>query len=648
MRMMVAGQEVEAEPKARCGEVLSQALSKKKFKQALACRCNGALLDLSKPVPDGCSELEPVYADEADGLSVLRHSAAHIMAEAVKKLFPKAQVTIGPAIEDGFYYDFDFERPFTPEDLSAIEAEMRNIVAGNHAFTCRVLPKSEAEKIFKDMGEDYKREIMDDLGEDSFSLYSQDGFTDLCRGPHIPSTGHLKAFKLTHVSGAYWRGDERNRMLQRIYGTAFATPKDLKKHLARLEEAKKRDHRKLGPQLDLFSFSEEAGPGMVLWHPKGALVRTILEDFEKKEHLRRGYQIVQGPQLLPLQMWEKSGHYDNYRECMYFTEIDESAYGIKPMNCLAHMLIYKSRIRSYRDLPIRYFELGTVHRHEKSGVLHGLLRVRQFTQDDAHIICRPDQLQEEIIGVVDFVRDIMNLFGFEYEIEISTRPEKYIGSLEDWDRATNALMDALKKLGSPFDINEGDGAFYGPKIDIKLKDALGRRWQCATIQCDFTLPERFGLVYVGRDGERHRPVMLHRVVLGAIERFFGVLVEHFAGAFPTWLAPVQAKILTVTDAHNAFAGQALESLRNKGVRVEADLRNEKLGYKVREARLEKIPYLLVVGDKEVEAAGVNVRVRGEERGLKSLEEAAAMILADCQEPFKRGGMSYSFSYSCPV
>ncbi len=439
-------------------------------------------------------------------------------------------------------------------------------------------------------------------------------------------------------------GDEHRQQLQRIYGTAFPDPKSLKKHLAQLEEAKKRDHRKLGTQLDLFSVNPDVGAGMTIWHPKGALIRAILEDFERKEHLKRGYQFVQGPLILKRELWKKSGHYDNYRENMYFTEIDEQSYGIKPMNCLSHMLVFKSRLRSYRDLPQRYFEHGVVHRHEKSGVLHGLLRVRTFTQDDAHLICRPDQLRDEIIGVAKFVGDVMGLFGFEYEAEVSTKPEKAIGSDEDWDRATEALEGALKEMGMEYSINEGDGAFYGPKIDIIIKDALERRWQCATIQCDFTLPERFDLSYVGEDGERHRPVMLHRVILGSIERFIGVLLEHTGGALPAWLSPVQAKILTVTDSQNEFARKVLQFLQEKGIRAEVDDRNEKLGYKVREAQLEKIPFMLVVGDKEVAAESVNVRARdGEDPGLKSLEDAAELISTAINEPFKRGGMSYSFS-----
>ena len=643
MQVSIEDKVVEVADGATCADALNLALSGKRFKNTLLCRCGDATLDLLTPIPAGCHELTPIAADAPEGIDVIRHSAAHIMAEAVKKLFPSAKVTIGPSIENGFYYDFAFERPFTPEDLEAIEAEMQKSVSANQPFERIEMSRGQAEALFTEEGEPYKLEILRDIVKgDIVSIYKHGAFTDLCRGPHIPSTGRLPAFKLLSVAGAYWRGDEKNPMLQRIYGTAFASDKDLKSYLRHLEEAKKRDHRKLGSQLDLFSFSEEA-PGMAIWHPKGALIRTILEDFERKEHLRRGYDIVQGPQILKRELWEKSGHYDNYRENMYFTEIDEQAYGVKPMNCLAHMLIYKSRIRSYRDLPIRYFELGVVHRHEKSGVLHGLLRVRQFTQDDAHILCRPDQLLEEITGVVKFVQDMVALFGFEYEVELSTRPEKSIGSDEDWERATKALIEAMEALALPYEINEGDGAFYGPKIDIKLKDALDRRWQCATIQCDFTLPERFDLVYTDSDGERKRPVMLHRVILGAVERFLGVLIEHTAGAFPTWLAPVQARILTVTDAQDDFAAEALKRFKEAGIRAELDDRNEKLGFKVREAQMEKIPYMLVVGDKEKEMGAVNVRLRsGENLGAKPLDEAILLILADSQEPFKRGGMSYSF------
>ena len=644
MNVSIEGQVVEVAADASCRDALREILSGKKLKTVLAAKCGTTTLDLTTTIPAGCEELTPVYADTPEGLDLLRHSTAHIMADAVKRLFPSAKVTIGPSIENGFYYDFDVERPFTTEDLEAIEAEMTKIIREAAPFDREVLPKDEAKKVFADMGEDYKLELIDAVDDDVVSIYRHGDFADLCRGPHLPTTGYVKAFKLMSVAGAYWRGDENNQMLSRIYGTAFADPKSLKKYLNRLEEAKKRDHRKLGAALDLFSFQEEGGVGMAYWHPKGALVRTILEDFERKEHLKRGYDIVQAPQILKRELWERSGHYDNYRENMYFTEIDEVPYGVKPMNCVAHMLIYKSHMRSYRDLPMRYFELGVVHRHEKSGVLHGLMRVRQFTQDDAHIICRPDQLQEEIVGVLNFVKDIMNVFGFEYSLELSTRPEKSIGEDADWELATDSLVEALKAIDLPYEINEGDGAFYGPKIDIKLRDCLDREWQCATVQCDFTLPERFDLGYVGEDGERHRPVMVHRVILGSVERFIGILTEHYAGAFPTWLAPVQARVLTVTDAHNEFAEKVKAELLKQGIRVESDTRNEKLGYKVREAQVSKIPYMLVIGDKEVEEQGVNVRMRkGESLGLKSISEVAELIKADCEEPFKSGGLSYRFS-----
>jgi threonyl-tRNA synthetase len=620
-------------------------LSAKRVKRVIACRCDDALVDLDQYPAEDTRVIEPVYSDSPDGLHILRHSAAHVMACAVKRIFPGVQVAIGPAIENGFYYDFDYHRGFTPQDLEAVEAAMSEIVDSDPAFERRVVSRDEAKRIFLAANETYKLELLDEMQDEEVTLYTLDDFVDLCRGPHVPSAGHVAAFKLTASAGAYWRGDENRTMLQRIYGTAWPSRKELKQYLNRLEEAQKRDHRKLGVQLDLFSFSEEAGPGMPLWHPKGALVRTILEDFSRKEHLRRGYQLVQGPTLLRQELWKRSGHYDNYRENMYFTEIDEQSYGIKPMNCLAHMLIYNSDVRSYRDLPLRFFELGTVHRHEKSGVLHGLLRVRQFTQDDAHILCRPDQLQDEIVSIIRFVQDVLAVFEFDYEVEICTRPEKSIGSDEAWERATGALYRAVEALGVDYGVNPGDGAFYGPKIDINLKDALERKWQCTTIQCDFTQPERFDLTYVGQDGHRHRPVMVHRAMLGAIERFLGVLIEHYAGAFPTWLAPVQARIMTITDEHNDHAGKCLQHLRSAGLRAECDLRNEKLGYKVREAQLEKIPYVLVVGDKEVQEDGVNVRPRdGREAGFMNLSEVTDLIWRDCQEPLKRGGMSYSFTY----
>ena len=648
MNICVENNTVEAPEGANCADALKLALSGKRFKSCVAARANGELLDLASPLPDavrnGTTPLEPITLDSDEGLDLLRHSTAHVMAAAVQKLFPGTKVTIGPAIDKGFYYDFDPQRPFSVEDFAAIEAEMRAIVAAGTPFTRREVSKDEAIRIFEGKGEGYKVEIIREIPADAVSLYALGDFTDLCRGPHLPNAGFVRAFKLLSVAGAYWRGDEKNKMLSRIYGTAFADEAALSKYLHHIEEAKRRDHRKLGKELDLFDFHEDVAPGMVFWHPKGMLVRTILEDFLRKEHLKRGYELVQGPQLLRRELWEKSGHYDNYRENMYFTEIEGDAYGVKPMNCLAHMLIYGRHLRSYRELPVRYAELGVVHRHEMSGVLHGLLRVRQFTQDDAHIICRPDQLEQEIIGVITLVRDLFNLFGFSYRLGVATRPEKYIGTIEAWDRATKALTDALTKLEIPFAINEGDGAFYGPKIDGRVTDSLDREWQCSTIQCDFTLPERFDLGYVGQDGERHRPVMVHRAILGSLERFIGILVEHCAGAFPTWLAPVQARVVTVTDKHDEFAQKVRDILKAKGLRVEADLRNEKLGYKVRAAQLEKIPYVLVVGDKELEAGEVNVRLRGGETlGSMALDRVADRIQADCDEPFKRGGMNYRFS-----
>ena len=594
---------------------------------AIAAQVDGAMVDLSRTLGEDAT-VTFIPAHSKKGLDVLRHSAAHIMAQAVKELFPSTKLTFGPATESGFYYDFDYERPFTPQDLEKIEERMAEIVEQNLPFIRREVSKEEAVKTFLEKGETYKIEHLEEL-PDRVSLYSQGNFTDLCEGPHVPASGKIKAFKLLNVSGTYWRGDVRNQVLQRIYGTAFPDLKALEEYLHMLEEARKRDHRKLGRDLDLFSIQDEAGPGLVIYHPKGALLRTILEDFEKREHLKRGYQIVIGPQLLRLDLWKQSGHFENYRDKMYFTKVEGAEYGIKPMNCLAHMLIYKTQIRSYRDLPIRYFELGTVHRHEKSGELHGLLRVREFTQDDAHILCRPDQLNDEIGAIIDFVDDVMKVFGFEYEMELSTRPEKSIGTDEDWERATQALLLALKGKNLPFDIHEGDGAFYGPKIDVKLKDALNRRWQCATIQVDFAMPERFDLTYVGSDGERHRPVMLHRVILGAMERFIGVLIEHYAGAFPVWLSPAQAILLTVTDRHIPYAEKAYRELIRKEIRIEKDFRNEKLGFKIREAQLQKIPYMLVVGDREEKEGTLSPRKRsGEAMKAMKIEEFINLVQSE--------------------
>jgi len=596
-------------------------------RQSIAARFDGDLIDVTKPLEQS-GKLALITQNSAEALEIIRHSAAHLMAQAVKELYgDEVQVTIGPAIKDGFYYDFYSEtKKFVPEDFPVIEAKMTELAKADQSIVREEMSSAEAIELFRGMGEDYKVELIEDLGEEKVSLYRQGDFVDLCRGPHVPRTGMLKVFKLISLAGAYWRGDENNAMLQRIYATAFQNKKELKAHLNRLEEARKRDHRKLGRELDLFSFSEEAGAGLVLWHPKGAMLRTIIEDFERKEHLKRGYELVVGPQILKTDLWKMSGHYDNYRENMYFTEVDEQGYGIKPMNCLAHMLIYKSKPRSYRNLPIRYFELGNVYRHEKSGVLHGLLRVRGFTQDDAHIICRPDQIDAEVKGVMKFVQDVAGIFGFEYVMELSTRPEKSIGSDADWEQATSALRSALEDSGQPFELNEGDGAFYGPKIDVKLKDALDREWQCATIQCDFTLPERFDLTYVGSDGEKHRPVMLHRVIVGSIERFIGVLIEHYAGSFPLWLSPVQAIVLNVTDNQAAYAQQAFEQLRNAGIRVELDLRNEKLGFKIREAQMAKIPYMLVIGDREMETQTVAPRFRdGKSLAAMSVSDFVSLV-----------------------
>ena len=601
----------------------------------IAAKVNGKPVDLSSTLMQSVT-LEPITSENSLGLEILRHSTAHVMAEAVKHLYPEAKVTIGPAIENGFYYDFDYPPGFTPEALEKIEQEMKKIISQDEQFQRQEISKKEAQELFQSLNETYKLEILKEIPEEKVSIYKNGDFIDLCRGPHIESTGKIKTFKLLSVAGAYWRGDERNPMLQRIYGTAFFNKKDLDKYLKQLEEAKKRDHRRLGRELDLFMQFEEIGAGFPVYLPKGAILRHILEEFEIKEHLKRGYQMVVGPQLLKGELWKRSGHMDYYKENMYFTEIEGQLYGIKPMNCLAHIMIYQSQLRSYRDLPIRYFELGTVCRHEKSGVLHGMLRVRQFTQDDAHIFCTPDQLNVEIQKVLDFVDDVMEIFGFSYEVELSTRPQKSIGSDEIWEHATQALIQALEDKGLEYHICKGEGAFYGPKIDIKLKDALGRKWQCATIQCDFALPERFELSYIDSDGQKKRPAMLHRVILGTLERFIGVLTEHFSGAFPPWLAPVQVKILTVTDRNVAYGQKIYELLSENGFRIETDFRNEKLGYKIREAQLQKIPFMLVIGDKEVKTNSVTPRRRtGENLGSMSLEVFVNLLKEESAIPKPR-------------
>ncbi len=586
------------------------------------------LVDLSFTLK-GDIDLTPITIDSKKGLEILRHSTAHIMAQAVKELYPECKISIGPATEDGFYYDFDYEKGFTPEDFEPIEKRIQEIVDKDLPFTRTEIPKEEAMRLFTEKEEIHKVELLKDIISPAVTIYQQGGFIDLCRGPHLPSTGWVKAFKLIRVAGAYFKGDERNKMLQRIYGVAFPTKERLEKYLKLLEEAKKRDHRKLSKQLNLFSFHEEVGPGLVICHPKGALLRNILEDFEKREHLKRGYQLVKGPQMLKWELWRKSGHLENYLENMYFTKVDSQRYGLKPMNCLSHMLIYKSNIRSYRDLPQRYFELGTVHRHEKSGVLHGLLRLREFTQDDAHIICTPNQLEGEIKNVIDFLSEIMEVFGFDYEVKLGTRPHPYIGEEKDWGKATWTLKKVLENNKLPYSISEGEGAFYGPKIDFILKDSLERNWQCGTIQCDFALPQRFDLTYVERDGRPHRPVMLHRVILGAIERFIGILIEHYGGAFPTWLAPVQIILLTVREDHFPYAQKIYQRLSGYGFRVEIDGRQEKLGFKVREAEIQKIPYMVVIGDKEREKEEISPRRFGsKDLKLMRLEEFVDLVIKD--------------------
>jgi len=566
------------------------------------------MVDLTYRPKDG-SAVEIVTEDSKEGLSVIRHTAAHVMAQAVMRLFDDVKLAIGPSIEDGFYYDFDLEHRLTPEDLEKIEAEMRRIVEEDLPIVRTELLKEDALRKVTEAGQPYKAELIRELNGDTVSFYSQGEFSDLCRGPHLLSTGRLRAFKLLNIAGAYWRGDERNKMLQRIYGTAFAKQSELQAYLARLEEAKKRDHRKLGKELDLFSLHEE-GPGFPFFHPNGMVIWNELLNLWREVHEKAGYNEIRTPMILNRSLWENSGHWDKYRENMYFTEIDGQDYAIKPMNCPGAILVYRNSLHSYRDLPIRNAELGLVHRHEKSGTLHGLMRVRAFTQDDAHIFMRPDQVQSEIVGVIDLIDDFYRLFGFSYTVELSTKPENAIGSDEIWDLATRSLKAALDQKGLDYQINEGDGAFYGPKIDFHLEDCLGRTWQCGTIQLDFVMPERFDLFYVGEDGAKHRPVMIHRVVFGALERFIGILIEHFAGAFPVWLAPTQAIVLPVSDAHAAYAHSVAAELTAAGIRCKVDDRNDKLGYRIREARLKKIPYMLVVGDAETDSHSVSVRARG--------------------------------------
>jgi threonyl-tRNA synthetase len=557
------------------------------------------------------------------------------MAQAVKALWPEVKVAIGPSIDEGFYYDFEKAQPFIPEDLARIEEKMRQIVKEDQPFKREEISKSEAVSFFSQRGETYKLELLKDISDDKVSLYKTgEDFVDLCRGPHVPSTGAVKAFKLLSIAGAYWRGDEKNAMLQRIYGTAFETKEELEKHLVFLEEAKKRDHRKIGKDLELFDiYYDEAGAGLVFYHPKGAMLRHILEAYEKQEHFKRGYEMVITPHVLKGDLWKTSGHADYYRENMYMFRIDDVEYAIKPMNCPGHILIYKSKTRSYRDMPLRLFELGTVYRHEKSGVLHGLLRVRSFTQDDAHIFCTPEQVIGEINGVIDFIFDAMALFGFkELKIELSTRPAKSIGSDEDWHAAEAALRRALGDKGLTYDINEGDGAFYGPKIDVKLRDAIGRYWQCATIQCDFALPEKFDLSYVAPDGKNARPVMLHRVIFGSLERFIGTLIEHYAGNFPVWLSPEQVVIIPIKEDTLSYAREVERMLKEINVRVSVDASSETLNKKIRSAELARVPYALVVGNREAQAGAVSVRSKTKgDLGVMSAQDFVSRIAKEIEE-----------------
>lgn len=605
------------------------------YRNACACTINGKVADLRTAVTED-STVSILTFDDEDGKKAFNHTASHIMAQAVKRLYPDVKLTIGPAIKDGFYYDFDTETPFGPEDLQAIEAEMKKIVKEGLVLEKFELPVDEAVSLMKEKNEPYKIELIEEHAEkgEAISFYKQGEFTELCAGPHLMSVSPVKAFKLTNCTGAYWRGDAKNKMLCRVYGTAFPKASMLDEHLKMLEEAKKRDHRKLGKELELFTIMEE-GPGFPFFLPKGMVLKNLLIDYWREIHQKAGYYEIQTPIILSRKLWERSGHWDHYKENMYTTVIDDEDFAIKPMNCPGGILVYKSKMRSYKDLPLRMGELGIVHRHELSGALHGLMRVRCFTQDDAHIFMTREQIKDEIKGVVRLIDDAYNTFGFKYHIELSTKPENSMGSDEDWDIATDALKAAITELGYEFEINEGDGAFYGPKLDFHLTDCIGRTWQCGTIQLDFQLPERFELEYTGADGAKHRPIMIHRVVFGSIERFIGILTEHYAGAFPTWLAPVQVKLLPIADRHIDYVRQLQEKLEEAGIRCEIDDRSEKIGFKIRSAQLEKIPYMLVVGDKDIEAGTVAVRSRknGDE-GASTIEEFIERIQKEVAEKAK--------------
>ena len=586
-------------------------------KKAIAAKFNGEVLDLNRTVTND-GEISPVTPDTPEGLEIIRHSTAHLMAQAVLRLYPGSHFGVGPAIKDGFYYDIDATGNITEDDLPKIEAEMRKIAGKGEPVTREDMAKSDALKFIAD--DPYKTELINDIDAPTVSVYKQGEYADLCRGPHVADAKALHNFKLLSVAGAYWRGDEHNKMLTRIYGTAFATPDELKEYIHRMEEAKLRDHRKLGKDLDLFSLHEE-GPGFPFFHPKGMAVMNTLIDFWRREHVKRGYTEIKTPQILDRELWIRSGHWDHYRENMYFTEIDEKPYAIKPMNCPGSILVYKTQLRSYRDLPMRLAELGCVHRHERSGVLHGLMRVRCFTQDDAHTYITPEQIRDEVMRIMELDKYVYtDVFGFKYTVELSTRPEDSMGTDEQWNEAESALRRALEETGTPYTINPGDGAFYGPKIDFHLEDCIGRTWQCGTIQLDFQMPGRFDVTYIGEDGAEHTPVMLHRVVFGSIERFMGILIEHYAGAFPYWLAPVQVKIVPIADTHADYARELHDTFMNWGIRSEVDYRSEKLGRKIRDAQIQKVPYMIVIGDKEKEAKTVGVRERSKgDLGSMSLE-----------------------------
>ncbi len=579
-------------------------------KGVIAVSVNGQLKDLSAEVSEDAA-VKFVSFESPEGKDLYRHSSSHLMAQAVKELFPSAQMTIGPAIDDGFYYDFDFERPFTPEDLVTIEERIREIIKRDLSIHRMELSKDEAIALFKERGENYKVELIEDIQEPPISAYRQGEFIDLCTGPHLPSTGYAGEIRLLSIAGAYWRGSENNKMLQRIYGTSFPDKEQMEKHLNTLEEIKKRDHRKIGKVLDLFSVCDEIGPGLILWHPKGAIIRKTIEDYWRDEHLKAGYELVFTPHIARLDLWQQSGHLDFYKDSMFaHLDVDGAPYQLKPMNCPFHIMIYKSRLRSYRELPFRWAELGSVYRYERSGTLHGLMRVRGFTQDDAHLFCRPDQVEAEILKVLDFTTKVLGAFGFsEYEIYLSTRPEKYVGTLDRWEMATSALEGALKQKGLAYKVDPGEGVFYGPKIDMKIKDALGRSWQCTTIQVDFNLPDRFNMTYRGEDSQDQQPIMIHRALLGSIERFFGVLIEHYGGAFPTWIAPVQVKLMPLTEGQAEYANTVLNALKEIGIRCELDGRKETIGAKIRDAQLMKTPYMVIMGKREMAEQKISVRDR---------------------------------------